>query len=101
ALRYGSIPSVRRTGGLSETVRDYARDPAGGTGFTFEENHAKQLLGALRAALSVYRVPPRWNELQRRAMAAEFSWDQPVREYEQMYLEARERRAARMPAAAA
>jgi ADP-glucose type glycogen/starch synthase len=94
ALRYGSIPVVRRTGGLAETVHDYRRDPETGLGFTFVRKYASHLVQTVREALALYRQPEAWRALQRRAMAADFSWERSSRAYERLYLEALRKRGA-------
>lgn len=88
ALRYGSIPIVRRTGGLAETIVDYQVDPGRGLGFTFVRKYPRDLVRTFARALEVYRVPESWTDLQRRAMAADFSWERSVRDYEAMYRDA-------------
>ena len=85
ALRYGTIPVVRRTGGLADTVTDYAEDPATGLGFVFAHRRVASLLSAVDTALAVYRRPPDWQRLQQRAMAADFSWRAPAAEYVRLY----------------
>ena len=85
ALRYGAIPVVRATGGLAETVVDVTRSPARGLGFTFRARTARGLLRAVARALAAYEDRPAWRALQRRAMAARFSWDGAAAEYEQLY----------------
>ncbi|SFK58293.1 glycogen/starch synthase [Geodermatophilus ruber] len=95
ALRYGTIPIVRHTGGLADTVRDYADDPAAGLGFVFVQRRVASLLAAVDTALAVYRRREEWQRLQRRAMAADFSWRAPAQEYVGLYAEAvRARRSA-------
>lgn len=98
ALRYGSIPVVRRTGGLAETIRDYTRDQRNGFGFTFVPKYPRDLVATVKIALAVYREPERWRRLQRRAMGADFSWGRSVREYERMYREAQATRVTRLAA---
>jgi starch synthase len=88
ALRYGTIPVVRRTGGLADTVTDYAEDPAGGLGFVFVQRRVASMLAAVDNALAVYRSGPEWRRLQQRVMAADFSWRAPAREYVALYDEA-------------
>ena len=85
ALRYGAIPVVRRTGGMADTITDYTSDAASGLGFTYRERSARAMLVAADAALDVYLDRDSWRALSRRAMAADFSWDQPSREYELFY----------------
>ncbi len=81
ALRYGTIPVVRRTGGLADTVKDYAEDPVAGLGFVFVQRRVASLLAAVDTALAVYRRVPEWRRLQQRVMRADFSWREPAREY--------------------
>jgi starch synthase len=88
ALRYGAIPVVRATGGLAETIVDVTRSPARGLGFTFRARTARGLLRAVARALAAYEDRPAWRALQRRAMAARFSWDAAAAEYEQLYADA-------------
>jgi starch synthase len=88
ALRYGAIPLVRRTGGMAETIRDYSVDPETGLGFTFIPRYPEQLLNGVSTALATYRAPEEFGHLQRRAMAANFSWDGPAQQYERLYGEA-------------
>jgi starch synthase len=95
ALRYGTIPVVRRTGGLADTVKDYTEDPATGLGFVFVQRRVASMLSAVDNALAVYRRVPEWRRLQQRAMGADFSWQAPAREYVALYDEAvRARRGA-------
>ena len=83
ALRYGTPPVVRRTGGLADTVRDVSE--TGGTGFVFAEDHPEALWGALETAREVFAAPERWQDLQRRGMASDFSWDTAAASYQQLY----------------
>jgi ADP-glucose type glycogen/starch synthase len=92
ALRYGTIPIVRRTGGLADTVTDYAEDPAAGLGFVFVHRRVASLLSAVDTALAVYRRTAEWQRLQKRAMAADFSWRTPAADYVGLYREAVRRR---------
>ena len=85
ALRYGSIPLVRRTGGMADTISDYTEDPANGLGFTYVHDSPKALLGAVDAALNAFHDRHAWAALRRRAMTANFSWDRPSLEYEGFY----------------
>jgi starch synthase len=89
SLRYGTIPVVRRTGGLADTVVDASPEAiASGTatGFAFEQPTAHALLDALRRALRAYGQEPEvWRQLVARAMAQDFSWERGAREYERLY----------------
>jgi starch synthase len=94
ALRYGSIPIVRRTGGLADTIRDYTQDPSAGLGFTYVRKYPRHLVKTVRRALEVYRRKEEWQALRERAMAADFSWERSSLQYEELYeraIAARER----------
>jgi len=88
ALRYGTLPLVRRVGGLADTVVDVnegnlAADKA--TGFVFDDA-ARHALGArIREACEFYRNEAAWTKVQRRAMLQDFSWDDSAANYEQLY----------------
>jgi starch synthase len=90
ALRYGSVPVVRKTGGLADTVTDAAE--RGGSGFVFEEYTATALWGAVQRALALYAMPEQWKKLVRRGMQADVSWDASARRYEELYRAALARR---------
>jgi starch synthase len=80
AMRYGSVPVVRATGGLADTVRD------GQTGFTFVQHTAEDFWMALQRALFVYNADPEtFRFIQRNGLAADFSWADSARGYAQLY----------------
>jgi starch synthase len=85
AMRYGAVPVVRATGGLADTVIDAARSEKRGTGFTFRAYTAQALVGAIERALAAYADPDRWQTLQRRGMAADFSWNTSAQQYVELY----------------
>ncbi len=88
ALRYGSIPIARRTGGLADTIRDYDVRTWHGTGFLFEDYSAEALLAAVRRALSVYRSADRFQCLLHDAMSENFSWERAAGRYLLLYRKA-------------
>ncbi len=90
ALRYGTLPIVRRTGGLADTVRDADAEPDGGNGFAFDAAEATALAAAVRRALAAYRDAGRWRALVQRGMAEDHSWAHPAAEYERTFERARE-----------
>lgn len=94
SLRYGTIPVVRRTGGLADTVRPY--DPASGegTGFVFEHFTATGFAWALEQALDAFEDRATWTALMRRAMAEDFSWRHQAPRYEALYAALRDGRSA-------
>ena len=85
ALRYGTIPVVRGTGGLADTVRDYSHDGAKGNGFIFDELSKLSLLDALIRAISVYEDKGKWDKLVKRAMKEDYSWRMSGKKYLEMY----------------
>lgn len=86
AMRYGTLPVVRRTGGLADAVRDAGADPDEGTGFVFDGYDAASIAKALTSAIQVYRnEPDRWSEIMRRAMRIDSSWQKIAGEYLQLY----------------
>lgn len=85
ALRYGTVPIVRRTGGLADTVEDVAVPSGAGTGFVFQRYAPGALLVALGRALEAYRHRSAWRQLQRRGMEQDFSWERSARRYEELY----------------
>ena len=95
SLRYGTLPIVRATGGLVDTVRDADADPEQGTGFSFDAYDPGALLDAVRRALEAFAKRDRWLDLIRRAMAQDHSWKRAARSYLDVYeraLAAAERR---------
>jgi starch synthase len=87
--RYGTIPLVRATGGLYDTVRNLDVSTGAGTGFTFDEYSPQALLGTLRWALSIYRDRALWQRVQLAGMAQDFSWGRSASDYVRVYEQAR------------
>ncbi len=85
SLRYGTVPVVRATGGLDDTVTDYAASESRGTGFKFVEFTGAALLGALTRALDAYAQPDVWKALQLEGMRQNHSWDASALEYVKVY----------------
>ncbi len=85
SLRYGTIPVVRDTGGLSDTVRQVDLHTGEGTGFKFRLKRPCYLLRAIRRGIKVYENRELWRKLQRQAMAEDFSWDRSARQYLGVY----------------
>jgi starch synthase len=88
AQRYGTVPVVRKTGGLADTVSDYNAKTGRGAGFVFEDYTALALLRCLRRALEVYGNAKAWKVLMRNGMLRDFSWEQSAKEYEKVYRKA-------------
>ncbi|CCC96392.1 starch synthase [Azospirillum brasilense] len=88
ALKYGTLPLVRRTGGLADTIVDAnpaAVNDASATGFQFVNANVQELTWALRRAAALYRKPERWHVLQQHAMTRDFGWHGPAEEYMELY----------------
>jgi starch synthase len=83
SLRYGTLPIVRATGGLEDTVKDVSEP--GGNGFKFKEYSATALVAAVRRALDFYGKPSEWKKIQQVGMKEDFSWDASAREYVKVY----------------
>lgn len=85
SLKYGTIPIVRATGGLKDTVKDCHPNGRSGTGFVFTSYEPAALLETVDRALDLFRQQKRWQGLVKRAMAADFSWDRSARAYADLY----------------
>ncbi|MBI1863319.1 glycogen synthase [Candidatus Microgenomates bacterium] len=85
ALRYGAIPLVRRTGGLSDIVTDFDTDTGIGNGLSFVENEPWLLFGKIVEAIVLYKQKNMWKKLIQNAMDSDFSWVHAAREYEELY----------------
>lgn len=85
ALCYGTIPVVRETGGLNDTVRAYNEFTGEGNGFTFHDYNAHDMLYTLRRAVSFYRSPEHWNRIVGNAFAGDYSWEASARQYIDIY----------------
>ena len=86
SLRYGTVPIVRETGGLKDTVEPYNEYESKGTGFSFANYNAHEMLNTIRYAEHVYYNKKReWNKIIDRGMASDFSWNSSARKYEELY----------------
>ncbi len=97
SLRYGTVPIVRATGGLDDTVEAFEPFTGKGTGFKFAEYDGRALLAAVRAALGVFRDAKAWRGLQLNGMAKDFSWNASAAEYARLYETALKTRIPRAP----
>jgi starch synthase len=87
-LRYGTVPIVRRVGGLADTVNDVERGDAGlapGNGFVFDNAQPDALRGAIARAFEQYRQPQAWAKLMELGMGENLSWDGPAKHYMALY----------------
>ncbi len=85
SLRYGSVPIVHETGGLSDTITDFDPQSGRGTGFVFSRYASDDLLVAIVRALETYKHPRVWEHLTWQAMQESYSWDVPAEKYIQLY----------------
>ncbi|MCH7921420.1 MAG: glycogen synthase GlgA [Nitrospinae bacterium] len=95
SLKYGTIPVVRATGGLEDTIVDYSEERGEGTGFKFRSYVAEEMVEAVARACRLYSDQKAWRRIVNEAMAQDFSWDASARAYDALY------RRAIAPAAAA
>jgi len=89
SLKYGTVPVVRRTGGLADTVEDVDLAQGTGTGFVFDEYTGPALLAAIDRALTAYSHRKRWAGIMASGMAKDFSWSVSAAKYERLYQAAR------------
>ena len=83
---YGTVPIVRETGGLKDTVMPYNEYEQTGTGFSFANYNAHEMLGVLRYAMRVYYTQRKcWNGIAERAMREDFSWKKSAETYARLY----------------
>ena len=90
ALKYGSVPLVRRVGGLADSVTDTRPDTLASdtaTGIVFDHMDTAEFAHTLQRALALYRHPTHWQRVQRAGMRQRFSWDEAAREYAALYRE--------------
>ncbi|MEA2097895.1 MAG: glycogen/starch synthase [Patescibacteria group bacterium] len=88
SLRYGSVPIVRKTGGLSDTITNYNPQTKKGNGFVFKTYDPKDLLVAVTRALETYKYKKDWQVLTKKGMQESFSWEVPARKYILLYKKA-------------
>ena len=86
SLRYGTVPIVRETGGLRDTVQPFNEYENTGTGFSFANYNAHEMLGTIRYAERIYYDKKRaWNKIVERAMEQDFSWAASALQYQELY----------------
>jgi starch synthase len=85
SLRYGTVPVVRRTGGLADTITDYNQSNRTGNGFMFDAYTGAALLGAIERALELWKQKDKWWGLMLRSMALSYSWEIPAKKYVRIY----------------
>ena len=85
ALHYGTIPIVRATGGLRDTIKEFDPKTEKGNGLVFNSYEARDFLAAAERGLDLFQQRDKWATLMKNAMAADFSWEQPARAYLELY----------------
>ena len=85
AMRYGTIPIVRQTGGLKDTVHAYNPETGEGNGFNFHDYNADDMVAAITSAVDTYQKPEEWKKLQICGMTTDFSWAASAKEYYNLY----------------
>ena len=85
AMRYGAIPVVRATGGLTDTIIPYNKSKGEGNGFLFENYNAHDMMYAIKKALTLYRDLTSWKRLMTNAMQSDYSWARSAKEYKELY----------------
>jgi len=93
SLKYGTVPVVRATGGLDDTVEEWDATLGSGTGFKFGPYEAQALLDAVDRALATFYDKKQWSQLMQNGMAQDFSWEKSARQYAAIYEEAARKRA--------
>ena len=83
ASRYGTVPIVRETGGLNDSIKAYTG--VKGNGFTFADYNAHDMLYVINCAIRTFSDKDAWKDVQRRAMTTDFSWNNQAGEYEKLY----------------
>jgi starch synthase len=92
SLRYGTLPVVRATGGLEDTIVNYDPETGKGNGFKFKRYDAKEFLNKTKEAIQFYTQPKHWKQLLRNAMTADFSWSRSAEAYLDLYRKALEKK---------
>jgi starch synthase len=100
SLKYGTVPIVRATGGLDDTIEPWDARTGKGTGFKFSDYTGEALLSTIKQALHSYQDPSSWQTLMRNGMSRDFSWGASAREYGKIYDRARHLRSAEASTAA-
>lgn len=85
SLKYGTVPIVRKTGGLADTITDFDPDTLSGNGFVFREHSSKDLLKALSKSYEIYCNKDVFKRLSEKCMDCNFSWEESAKKYKQLY----------------
>ncbi len=85
SLKYGTLPIVRATGGLADTIIDIDHESGAGTGFVFDDYDPEEMLEAIRRAVALFGEKRLWRTVMKRAMKQDFSWENSARKYVELY----------------
>ncbi len=85
SLKYGTVPIVRKTGGLADTIEDYNPLTGKGNGFSFQDYDAEKLLETIQRAINLYKNEKLWNKLMLTGMKQDFSWKSSAKKYLELY----------------
>lgn len=85
AMKYGTVPIVRATGGLKDTVQPIDSRTGKGDGFVFQQSQSSELLEVIQSALALYKDEKLWHTVVQRVMKNDFSWTQSAKEYIKLY----------------
>jgi starch synthase len=85
SMKYGTVPIVRETGGLADTIDNYNAKTGAGTGFTFKKYDATEMLKAIKRAIKTFQNKSTWIEIQKAGMQKEYSWNQAAQKYLKLY----------------
>ncbi|KPL01106.1 MAG: glycogen synthase [candidate division Zixibacteria bacterium SM23_73_3] len=88
SLKYGTVPIVRKTGGLADTIENYDLQTGEGTGFVFKNYDASELMDTIKLALRVYKEKDAWLKLMKNGMKKDFSWETAAKKYVEIYQKA-------------
>jgi starch synthase len=94
SLKYGTVPVVRSTGGLDDTIENWDAKTQKGTGFKFSEYSGEALLKTILAALAAYKDQAGWQQLMRNGMGKDFSWGASAKEYVRVFERVKQARSA-------
>lgn len=92
SFRYGTVPVVRYTGGLVDTVREFDPELGEGNGLGFKDYRPQEIIKTVTRAVGIYQRPELWARLVQNCMRMDFSWEKSAREYVRLYEKARTKR---------
>jgi len=85
SLKYGTVPIVRMTGGLADTITEFSPEKGRGNGFVFENYKSSELLAAIKRALELFKQPKVWKKIMKNGMKQDYSWNSSAKKYYKLY----------------